>query len=306
MSARVLQTMSAVALVLAVSQVGAVVSAQDDATVSGPTITTDRYTIRPGETVLVTLEGFDGNAVTLSVCGNQARRGSVDCNLPASEGVRLDRDGTSTLAELPVTAPVPTCPCLIRASTRTFDQLAVAPIELIGHPVGPIVGSSTLAPLDLSVSARRAPHGLVANLRSALGGPTGYDVTVSVRNTSTERLENVLLAGTAGRNNDDDVARLEIPAPGPLDPGQTWEKVIRSELPAPVLGGFVWGVTASGAGPPVRAEQSSSSFPLGLAFLAVVFVVDVGAICWRRFARRRSSEAAAPLVSAGSIRWPLS
>jgi len=269
---------------------GATAGAQDDA-ISGPTVTLDRHSMRPGERVLVTLDGFRGNAVTLSVCGNQARRGSVDCNMAASEGIRLDRDGTSTLTEVPIEAPDTTCPCLVRVSTKTFDQLAVAPIELIGHPVGPIVGSSALTPLEVSVSARRAPHGLIANVRSALGGPTAYDVTVSVRNRSTERLEHIVLAGAAGRSRDDDSTALELPVPGPLDPGQTWEQVVRSELPAPVLGGFVWEVTASGAGPSVTASDTTRSWPLGFVLLVLVFLGTVGAIVWRRIARHRALDA---------------
>ncbi|MDP1818335.1 MAG: hypothetical protein Q8K58_00390 [Acidimicrobiales bacterium] len=272
-----------------------------DAAVSGPTITLDRTSMRPGERVLVTLEGFEGNAVTLAVCGNQARRGSVDCNLIASEGVRLDRDGSSTLAEYPVAAPALPCPCLVRASTKSFDQLAVVPVELLGHPVGPVVGTSAQAPLEVSVRAERDPHGLLAGLRSALGGPTHYDVEVTVRNRSAERLDGIVLAGSVGRGGEGDVTAVEVPTPGSLDPGQTWEGTVRTRLPAPVLGGFTWSVIASGAGGPVEASLQTQARPLGFVLLALVLLADVAAIAWRRAHRhrvRRSAPAAPTPVPA--------
>jgi len=275
------------AVALALVQSGWVAGAQSDPATDGPTITLDRYSIEPGGRVLVTLDGFEGTAVTISVCGNQARRGSVDCNMTASEGLGLDTDGSSTLTEFPVAAPAAPCPCLIRASTLSFDELAVAPIELLGHPIGPVVGAPALEPLDISVAPRRASRGIVASIRSAIGGPTAYDVTVSVRNRSTETLEHVVLAGSAGRSREDDMTTLELPAPGRLEPGQTWEKVVRSEIPAPVLGGFVWHVTASGAGPGITVEETTRVLPVGLVILALIFAVDVGAIVWRRVARRR-------------------
>lgn len=271
----------ALGLALAVHPVGA-----QDGDVTGPTITLDKHSVRPGERVFAQLTGFEGDAITLSVCGNQARRGSVDCNMPASEAVRVNRRGPVTLAEFPVTAPVSTCPCLIRASSTTLDQLAIAPIELIGHPVGPIVGTSKLPPLEVTVSARRAPRGFVEQLRSAIGGPTGYDVTIRVRNRSTERLERIVLAGAAGRKADD-VGSLDVPSPGALEPGQTWTKAVRTELPAPAIGSFAFEVTASGAGPSASARDSVRVLPPLLVVLMVVLLADVGYLVHRRLARAR-------------------
>jgi hypothetical protein len=283
---------SCLALAVLVVNAGLIAAAQGGQVTEGPSISLDRSAVGPGERVIVTLDGFKGTAVTISVCGNQARRGSVDCNTTASEGLGLDRDGSSTVAQLPVAAPPLPCPCLIRAATTNFDEVAVAPIELIGHPVGPVVGASTEEPLLVEVSARRAPHGLVANLRALLGGPTAYDVSVSVRNRSTETLDHVVLAGSAGRGHDDEVAQLELPSLGPLAPGQTWAGEVRATVPAPVVGEFVWQVTASGAGSSVRGEMPTRALPVGLGVLLVVLIGDIGVMLWRRVARRRTAAAA--------------
>lgn len=260
-----------------------------DAPVSGPSVTLDRYSVRPGEKVLVTLTGFTSN-VTLTVCGNQGRRGSMDCNMVASEGVSLHRDGSPTFSNFPVAAPATTCPCLISASTKTFDQIAVAPIEIIGHPVGPVVGIAKTSPVDISVSAERASSGVVAGLRSWIGGPTSYDVTVTVRNRSTERLDNIVLAGAARRSGDGrDVNELRLPKPGPLDPGQTWTEVVRAEVPAPVIGRFVWSVSAVAGGNTAEADTRVRLVPFGFLLLIATLVGLITAIVMRRLAKRRDA-----------------
>ena len=282
---------TAVLVLASVVAIGRADAGPPDGVTDGPTITVDRPSINPGDRVLVTLDGFEGTAVTISVCGNRARRGSADCNLTASEGLGLDLDGSSTLTEFPVAAPSTTCPCVIVASTTNYNEVAVTPIELIGHPVGPVVGALSLEPLVVTVESRRAPQGIVANIRAALGGPTAYEVTVSVRNRSTATLENIAVDGSA-RRGAGDVASLVIPSPGPLEPGQTWTEMVRTQVPAPAVGRFVFAVTASGAGPAVSAESATSHLPIGLLILVIVLLVDVVAMVWRRKARRHRDNTA--------------
>ena len=275
----------ALAALLAATLVASAVGAQEGEP-TGPSIVLDRTSIRPGERVLVTLDGFDGTAVTISVCGNRAQRGSPDCNLTASEGLGLDTDGTPTMTEFPVAAPSTTCPCVVMASTTSYGEVAVAPIELIGHPVGPVVGSSTLEAVAVTVDVKRAPRGVLASLRAAVGGPTTYDVTVSVRNRSTATLEKIVLEGSAGRSRDGDLRALDLPPPPALAPGETWTHVARTEVPAPAVGTFAFTVTASGSGPAVSTVQTTRTLPLGLLLVVGMLVVDVGAIAWRRRRRR--------------------
>ena len=45
--------------------------------------------LQPGDRVIVSLVGWTARNVTLSVCGNLARRGAVDCNLIASQALKL-------------------------------------------------------------------------------------------------------------------------------------------------------------------------------------------------------------------------
>lgn len=262
--------------------------AASQTTSDGPGVTVDRDELRPGDRIVLTIDGFSASAVTVSVCGNEARRGSSDCNMPESEGIRLNGDDSPTVSRVPVAVPPEPCPCVVRVSSRNQVEVALAPITLIGHPVGPLVGSPTLDdPLAVSITAEPASRSALDRLRGSLGGPVAYDVTVRVANRSTETLRHVGVTGSVGRDGDDDVATFEIPDPGRLDPGQSWEHIARAELPAPVIGGVTWHVAVSGAGQTAAADHVTSHLPGALIVLAVVFVADMCTLAWRYVVRRR-------------------
>lgn len=272
------------AAVLAAIAAAAPVHAQAD----GPEVTVDRSEVDPSGRVVLTIDGFEAGAVTISVCGNEANRGSADCNMVASRGLRLNRDGSPTTVAMPVAEPPVACPCVLRVSSPNNDEVAIVPIALTGHPVEPVVGSPELGQaLAVSVSAEAASGNLLGRLRSSLGGPTAYDMTVTVRNGSTAALSRVAVTASVGRGGDDDLVTIEIPTVGRLGPGETWQHVVRVELPAPVLGGVTWRASASGAGPAAAAEQTTRHVPVLLFALTVVFAGDVVALASRQITRAR-------------------
>ena len=255
---------------------------------TGPSVALDRYEMAPTERVVLTLDGFVAGSVIISVCGNDARRGSSDCNMVESEGLRLNREGGETISSIPVAAPPVPCPCIIRVSTTGNDEVAVAAITLIGHPVAPVVGAPSLTDaLAVSVSASATPDGLGGWVRSTLGGAATYEVTVKVRNRSTVSLERVAVSGSAGRDAENVLTTLELTDPGEIAPGQTWTEVVQAELPAPVYGSVEWRVDVSGVGPTVAATDSTRHTPVLLAVLVVVLLVDLALLGWRLVARRR-------------------
>ena len=267
-------------------------------TLIGPVVSLDRKVIEPGDRVVLNIDGFESMNVTISVCGNEARRGSVDCNMYASEGLKLDTDGTSTVIQIPVAAPPAPCPCVIRVSNRTFDEIAIAPITLIGHPVAPVVDSPGQdGALDVTISAQSTPRGLFARARTSLGGPATYEVTVTVKNTSSVPLGAVSLAGTVGRS-DDQLAALAFDDPGQLAPGRTWQQVVTADVPGPSLGTLQWRVDASGAGPTVTALGSTRERPTLLIILVLFLIADVFLLAIRFTMRRRAAREAAA-ASAG-------
>lgn len=278
---------------LAFVQVAFVHIADAQPTTTGPMVSLDRDRFAPNERVVVTIDGFKASYVTITVCGNEARRGSTDCNMTASEGLALDRDGSSTLAQIPFAAPPTPCPCLVRVSSRNNDEIAVVPITLIGHPVAPVIDSPTPeSPIVLSLSARVAPTGMLDGLQSNLGGATKYEVTVTVKNRSTVAVRGVTLAGSGGRGSDKFLASFELGDPGAIAPGQTWQQVIQAEVPALTFGEVQWQVVASGAGPAVTSTDVTDFRPMLLFLLVMVLILDLAFLAIRFTMRRRAAREA--------------
>jgi sortase A len=273
--------------VLAILILGAT-AVDAEPSISGPVVSSNRTEVAPGDLVVLTIDRFKARTVTISICGNQARRGSVDCNMTASKGLRLDV-GTATVAQMGITSPPVGCPCVVRVSSQTNDEVAVTPIDLSGHPIEPVVGGSNLnAPLvAVSIRARAASRGLFDRIRSGLGGAVNYQVTVTVKNLTTEPVHRVNLSASV-RRNQDTLADLAFDDTVEIGPGQTWKQVVSAEMPAPSLGSIEWQVAATQAGPLVLATSTTRHHPVLLLLLTMTLVVDVALLAIRHRMRRRA------------------
>ncbi|MDP1792639.1 MAG: hypothetical protein Q8K63_00770, partial [Acidimicrobiales bacterium] len=164
------------------------------ASAAGPTVRLDRSRVALGERVMVILEGWPSQrTVTITVCGNAARRGSVDCAVTRSQGYGISEFDRVHASSFEVAAPPAPCPCVIQVSNSTFSEVAFTPIEIVDHAVGAVVAGAVDAPLSVELEVRRAKQGVVGWLRSALGGPTTYAVTVVLRNRVGEALNDINL-----------------------------------------------------------------------------------------------------------------
>lgn len=271
-----------------------------------PVIALDRSQLVVGQRVVVTLTGWKARNVTLAVCGNLARRGSGDCNMVASQAVRLTHSPAPTITELVIFAPPVTCPCVVRGSSAMQEEVFHAPVDIAGVAMGAVVGPSSEPPIEVSAKVDPAGSGVLEAVRSTLGGASAYRVTVTVRNLSAETIPAIALTGAAGRDRSSTSVSFDFPSPGPLAPGKTWNHQLDVTVPAPVLGPVLWRVLVSGAGQPATAEAVSSRMPIGLLILAAVFLTDIVAIVWRFIARRRrpTRTPSTGQTEAGSQDWP--
>ena len=278
------------AVVLGLTWSASVIAVHAEPVTPRPSVTIDRQEAAPGDHVVLTITGFTATSVTVSVCGNKDRRGSADCNMAASQSVDMHTDGTPSTAEIPVAAPPVGCPCLIRVSSRLNDEVAVVPFTLLGHPINPVVAPPNPdTPLvAVSVDATATPRGVVGWARSNLGGSVPYEVTVTVRNLTTETLHHVTLFGSVGHSAEDEIATLDLDNPGELAPGQTWTQVVAAEVPAPSLSSIHWQVVASRAGPWVVATATTEHRPVLLLILAMALVVSFSLVAIRYRMRRRA------------------
>lgn len=149
----------------------------------GPSISLQASRAEPGHRVAVALSGWRSRNVTLAVCGNLARRGSADCNVASSQSVRLFEVAAPTRAELVVFSPPVSCPCVVRASDAAQNEVAVAPIELAGVPIGPVVGPVFGPLIDVSLAVVRligalsTPSDRRSPVRRATWLPSPYETS---------------------------------------------------------------------------------------------------------------------------------
>ncbi len=263
-------------------------SSDDDTAFAAPLVVLSRYEVNIGDQIVVTAAGFRSNFVTASVCGNAGRRGSQDCNQIASKSMELDADGSPTISDLIVGEPPMPCPCIVRVASSNNDEVAVADITLLGHPVAELVGGSELAePLAASVSATRASKGFGGWLRSSLGGRTTYDLDITLRNRTSEPVEGVTLQGRAGGGENDTKTTFTVVPPETLAGGETWSTVLQVELGAPVWGTTEWTLdVVAPLAPTVVVTDTTSHLPGLLIVLIVVLAVDLVVLATRFVLRR--------------------
>lgn len=260
---------------------------------SGPSMSLDATEMAPGGRVIVTLDGFGSLWATVMVCGNEARRGSPDCNQIGSTTKEFPTDGSPLRVSLAISSPPADCPCVVRAVGRDTSEIAIAPIVITGHPVGPVVEPTVTGPLmRVEIDASLSSSGLGSALRAQLGGPAVYDVTVRVTNTSTSPLRAVQLSVTAVRG-DTIAATPTFDDPGQIGVGQTWSQTVTAELPAPSFGETEWRATASGAGPIVDIRRTTAHRPWMLIAMALLVVLNIGILLMRWRVRRRLDPARA-------------
>lgn len=264
-------------------------------TVSAPTAQLDRYSMRIGDRVTITVAGFTRRGVTATVCGNDGLRGSVDCNLAGAEGIEIEGNGVPDSQTMTIVEPPQPCPCIIRVASSDNSEVAFVDITLVGHPTAPPVTTErrSLEPLAVGVTAEPVDGGGLSRLRSSLGGSLEFEVTVTVSNGSNVDASGVSIAASVGRGLDDVIEVLDLPSPGVIARGQTWTQTVRAELPAPSFGTYLWRVDVSGDRPTVQATDTTSHLP-GLLIVAVlVLVADLLYLAFRFIRRRRRRNRAA-------------
>lgn len=241
---------------------------------SAPSITAPENAT-PGERITVRVSGFDTEVVTVTVCGNEARRGSSDCNLPGSKAIGTAGNPAPVESDLIVVLPPTTCPCVLRATSRDGTQVAVTPIGILGHPLGPVQGQPPVSDVvELDVSAEPVDGTTLDRIRRALGGPATYELTVEVTNTSGVTLRNLVLSGSVSTDGDEPTL-IAIPKPEAIGPGDTYEVVVEHRLGALQIGETEWTATVGGAGDSVSASTTTSYDPrlLIVAILLIAFLL---------------------------------
>jgi hypothetical protein len=289
-----------VALLAIGACLGGIVAAGGETT--GPTVSLSTTTVSAGDRIMVTINGFKAHTVTISVCGNDARRGSGDCNMVKSKGVRIDPAVSPTVSKFGVSEPPYGCPCLVRVSSINGDEVAVAPITLTGHPIEAVVSAPNVnGPfVAVGIKVRPAPHGSFGWTRANLGGPFRYEVTVTVKNLTTEALHLARVSGFVSRSANENLATLPLSDPGEIGVGKTCKQTVSITVPVPSFGPLGWHAVVSGAGRTVTADATTRHRPILLMVILMLLIIDIGLLLMR-FAIRRRIARELTLHEAGAI-----
>src|SRR6478672_3880981 len=105
--------LAALAVLLAVGSTVAG-SAAGFADEAPPTMSISPGAAAASETITVSVAGWPEGSATVSVCGNEARRGEDDCDGNGARSIDVVADGSGA-ASLVVAPPVD-CPCVVRVA----------------------------------------------------------------------------------------------------------------------------------------------------------------------------------------------
>ncbi|MFY1698015.1 hypothetical protein [Solwaraspora sp. WMMA2101] len=282
----------ALALVLAAGA-GGLPSAP--ATATAPQVAVAPTDAPVGAPVTVTLTGWPTGTVQLEICGNQARRGALDCAAGAARQLYV-ADPQPLAARLTVAAPPVACPCVVRARTLAPDAAAsvvgTAAIDVtdLTAPVAPAGPDRTgLRLTGLSVAPAERDWATVFALRGEIV------IDVDLRNDGTAEVgaaQLSLLTGRPGRPTS--VVEATDVAPLPAGRGTTVRIVV--PVDGPLYGRYAVQGRLTTADPvgdadAVVFEVQTERYPWGWAALAGLLVVGLlvrQTVGWRRDHRSAS------------------
>lgn len=232
-----------------------------------------------GAATTVGLQGWPAGPAQIEICGNVARRGSIDCDRVGAVTVPVAEDGSSSIT-LNVGSPPSACPCVVRVSQTHSAATATVPIELdCVAPPATVAVSEAAAP-DRRVEIVDVTVADDEGLGSWFGLDTGRRVVVTVRNAGGVRLQDVsvsarLLGGL------DTTTLIDSPAPFDLEPGESEAVALDVTLPAPAFGDYRIAGYVDGGDRRQEFSASTSHMPWGL-INGVVLAIAATVVVKRR------------------------
>jgi hypothetical protein len=262
---------------------------QAGANADPPSISIDPVTsVAVGDTVLVRFADWPQGPVLVSVCGNQARRGTEDCAVLASATESI-ASRSAQVGGIRVVAPPVPCPCVIRATTPTNDLLATVPLDIRGVPIGqPIDPTGPADPSALVVAAwvRSVDEQFPRSFYGAFGGPTKQVLVVRLRNRGTTNLTDLRIAAAVGRStaSGNPIVAAKVAT---IAPGKTRTIRVPFTLDAPNYGSYTVHGTVFGLASTRTFQAKADNDPWALVLLVPLAMVVYAQVLRARERRSR-------------------
>ena len=219
-----------------------------------------------GRQIMVTLHDWPAGTVLLEICGNNARRGALDCANDQATYAQVAA-GAAAVTPILLVAPPVACPCLLRARTPIGAVQASAALPLAGMTSPPAPAQTS--PPELAVAELRvAEH---SPLRGWFGLPEELTVHLTLRNPGPADLADpsfTLLFGPAGQAH----TIVAAPTLGAIGAGQTREYQIRVPMDVAVIGRHELHGRIDSPDRPIAFVVETARYPWGLLVLAGLLI----------------------------------
>ncbi|WP_428963911.1 hypothetical protein [Micromonospora fluostatini] len=232
-----------------------------------------------GQPVLVDLDGWPAGTVQIEVCGNDGRRGALDCATDRATHAPIPVTGSARVPVL-LSAPPVACPCLLRVRTPTGTPGATVALPLAGVRAPAVTEAG---PAELTLAGLRAVD------RSGVGGwfglPGELTLHLTLHNPGPTDVVDPpfsLLAGPAGGVP----TIVAAPALGTVPAGQTRDYQVPVPLDAALLGRYEVHGRIEPPGEPLAFAVETHRRPWGLLVVPAVALVLLVSGLRRLFSRR--------------------
>jgi hypothetical protein len=267
---------------------------------SGPAVVVSPASVGIGDDVIVELDNWPSGPVNVAVCGNNARRGSEDCDLINSAAVAV-RGAAPAYLRFTITAPPVGCPCVVRASTSASETVRAAPVTISGLPLGTDIAPSdpvgTPRQLHVSVRLVRDEESLGERVLPPFAGPVEYTLAVTLHNTGATPLRNLRIVGSVGKSKTN-AEPIDHPAPVSLAAGEVKRIPVGVHVSAPAWGGYRVFGAVYGAAAPTTFAVAASNDPWALELMVPLLLLVLAYFVHRHEQRVKERERLAAIEAA--------
>jgi hypothetical protein len=278
--------------VLVASRLGSASAAVDAGATQGPQIVVAPAQASVGDDILVEFTGWPSSPVSVALCGNDARRGSEDCDQTSSQSVQ-PRGTDPVYLRMTLGVPPVGCPCVIRANTISSEIVRTAPIVVADVPNGgdipPAVQQATPDQLAVTVKLQRVEDSIVNTLVPPLGGPVQLHLFVTMHNRGATPMNGLRIVGSVGKSLADREPIGRTPAVD-LRPGETTQVTVPVELSAPAFGDYTVAGSVYGAEVPTKFVVRTHNDPWALELLLPLLLILIAQLVRRRDRIRRAMD----------------
>ena len=240
----------------------------------------------------------------VQVCGNQAGRGSPDCDQGRAVTVPVEADGSfATLLTLAV--PPVACPCVVRGTSAGGPQAVVVPITLDGTlAAARVVGAADRPDRRLEITGAELAGG--GPWTAWFGAPPRRTVSFTVRNVGNVVVTDPAFTVAVGRGEHPS-GLVDAPRLGSLGPGEERVYVVGVDFGPAAFGSYTVRGDVTGLDQPAGFQVKGSAHPW-LGVVSVAVIAQLVLLGWRNRLRSRlvpaeAAAAAAVVVAAAEPDW---